>query len=364
MNKIKNIEFLRIFLILGMILMHFCSAKNGLGTVYPEIGQFAYLKKCFYYGNNCADGFFIISGFLLLLTFKPVETLKHFVVKKYIRLTPVIIFSSILAFILAHFGIVKFNFINELLAVLLLNNFPICWAETANNILWFTSVLFGCSLIYWIIIKYCPPKISKFLIFIIFILGYWLLLHLKHGSFGKPLANYYDIFNIGFLRGIGGIGLGIFIGYQYKDNIEIIKNKLNSKISKLIITLIETYSLGYLIYWMLFYHPKTNCKYFVINFAVILTLFIINKGWISQFFNKDIWVFLGKYQYSVYVIHVLVYKAYLYLFLANHYEFLNSYPIISLLSCTVISITASIAVYYLIEKPSANFLQNKILKNM
>ncbi len=364
MNKIKNIEFLRIFLILGMILMHFCSAKAGLGTIYPEIEQFAYLKKCFYYGNNCADGFFIISGFLLLLTFKPALTIKHFIIKKYIRLSPVIIFSSIFAFFLAHFKIVNFNFIHEILAVLLLNNFPICWSETANNILWFTSVLFGVSLIYWLIIKYCPPKISQILIFIIFIFGYWLLLHLKHGSFGKPLANYYNLFNIGFLRGIGGIGLGVFIGYLYKDNIEIIRNKLNSQISKLIITLAEAYSLGYLIYWMLFYHPKTNCKYFVLNFAVILTLFIINKGLISQFFNKDIWVFLGKYQYSIYVMHVLAYKAYLHLFLSKHYVFLSNYPIIALVSCIFVSVTACIVVYYFIEKPSAAFLQNKILKNM
>ena len=101
MQKIKNIEFLRVFLMFGIVMLHSYMYRTwNICKLYPEVELFEKLKQSFYYASNGVEGFFIIAGFLLYLTFKNSESINRVIQKKLIRFSPVISFAVILCFIL------------------------------------------------------------------------------------------------------------------------------------------------------------------------------------------------------------------------------------------------------------------------
>ena len=79
MQKIKNIEFLRLLFMLSVVWMHLTAeiAKTtGLDCYKEFAGHFAN-------GGKAVDGFFIISGFLFYLTFKHSTTVIDFIYINY-----------------------------------------------------------------------------------------------------------------------------------------------------------------------------------------------------------------------------------------------------------------------------------------
>lgn len=80
-----------------------------------------------------------------------------------------------------------FKPIANLLTIFLFNNFGICWVVSDNPVLWFTSALFAGLLVYFCLIKFVPQKYNKWIITVLFIIGYLILEYLQHGSFSKPI---------------------------------------------------------------------------------------------------------------------------------------------------------------------------------
>ena len=159
MERIKNIEFLRVFLISAIVILHmFIDRQWCLCTLFPDISVYQNISGAISHSNNCVEGFFIIAGFLLFITYKPEIKLKDFIIKKYIRLSPVILFSMALCFIGFLLGVMKFDWGANILTVLLFNQFGVKFVVGQNPILWFTSVLFASLLLYFLILKVLPSK--------------------------------------------------------------------------------------------------------------------------------------------------------------------------------------------------------------
>lgn len=359
MQKIKNIEFLRTFLICGIVMLHmFINRSWCLCTLFPDIQLYQNIKTAIAHSNNGVEGFFIIAGFLLVMTFKDSIKLGDFIIKKYIRLSPPIVFSMLLCIIGWMLNTMHFKPIPNLLTVFLLNNFGICWAAGQNPVLWFTSALFAGLLLYFCIIKFVSQKYNKWVIAAILIIGYVILEVLQHGSFSKPIKNYYHVFNVGFLRAIGGLGLGCLIGLYFKGNSEKVRDFTVSNIQKYLMTFAEGFLTLFVIWWMMIPHSSINNIVFVLCFTVLLILYIAKKGYVSQFFDKDIWVKLGQYQYSVYVVHYVIIKVLGLALWKQNPEFVNAHPVIPIVVMLGLTVVLGVFTYHFVEIPCANYLKN------
>ena len=359
MQKIKNIEFLRTFLILGIIMLHSCvSSAWSFSHIFKNVPLYQTLHDCFAHSNNGVEGFFIIAGFLLVITFKNTINFVDFVKKKYIRLSPPIAFATILCILGWLLHTMHFKVIPNILTVMLLNHFGICWAIGANPVLWFTSALFSGLLFYFCIIKYIPKKYHLTLISILSVVGYLILEILQKGRFSDPYHNYHFMFNVGFLRAIGGIGFGCIIGIIYKEHFEKIQKFIILKWQKVLITLLELIFLSFIVWWMICPHIRINNLVYVIFFTLLLALFILNTGYISQFFDKDIWVLLGKYQYSIYVVHYPVGKILGFGVWKHNADFIHANPLIPILVTVLLSIIVGVFTYHCVEEPCAKYLKD------
>lgn len=357
MEKLKNIEFLRVFLISVIVFLH-TTAYGGWSLLvnFPDIPQLKTFHKIFIQGNNGVEGFFIIAGFLLIYTLKN-QSVKDFIKKKYIRLSPVIIFAVIVCIIASFWHAIKLRFWDDILVMLLLNNFGICIAHGTTPTLWFTSALFAGLLVYFLITKISVNKIKGILFILLPIIAYGILEYFQHGSFSTPHKNYMYIFNVGFLRAIGGIGIGVIAAHIYKKYIDKIRKKVFNFIAMIGINIAEFGLLSFIVWWLIVPHKQLNCIYFVIAFALLLLVFVFEKGIISKITNKDIWVKLGKYQYSIYVIHSVVGKILINTAWLTHPDFVKNHPY-STISIIILAILASgYFTYNFVEKPCCKYLK-------
>ena len=100
----------------------------------------------------------------------------------------------------------------------------------------------------------------------------------------------------------------------------------------------------------------------VILFAVLIliSLFILNKGYISRFLNNHIILKFGKYAFSIYIMqqvsHALTKN-----YILKHIELLTMHPILTIWGSLFFSILLGVITYHLIENPSANYLKKNLL---
>lgn len=352
MQKIKNIEFLRLFFMLAIVLMHYTAKCAKL----IDVDSIGHIAKHLSNGGKAVDGFFIISGFLLYLTFKNSTTIIDFIKKKILRLSPVIIFSVIVGFIASLFGLMKFSFHSALMTMTFTNVLTDMsignWDELA--VTWYVSVLFWVSLLYFYLMKNFDKKYTNLAIGILSVVSYYVALKAHQGSLGNPHATFLGIINLGFLRGFGGIGLGYFIAQWYKDNYNAIANKICSVKEKLGYTLLEIIFLVavFLELFILNSQHKYNFA-IVIDIAILFILFLLKRGYISQFLDNNLVANLSKYTYSIYVIHLLLFvllKGVLLQFATAWYFF----PLL-----ITILIICSVLTYHFVEVPCAKFLKER-----
>ena len=356
MQKLKNIEFLRTLLILLIIFHHaFIDRSWTLCTLYPQINIYKTLQSFISHAYNAVEAFFIISGFFLGMS-KKTPSVIDFIKKKFARLLPVIAFSMIICLVGTILGAFHFNVIANLMTVLLLNNIIICNSIGQNPILWYTSALFGGLLIYFLILKHSKNSIP--IIATLTVFSYLVLEVINHGQFNHPLKNYYYVFNIGFLRAMGGIGLGILISKFW--------TKYSAKISEIKINTIfydfsEMFFFSLFIWWLATPHLKCNNFIFVGIFTVLFMLFLIKKGFISKLTDNDIWQNFGKYQYCLYVIHYVIIKITGIIIWQKYPQFVGSHPILPIFIMFVIIVVLSVFAYHFVEIKGGEFTK-KCLK--
>ena len=351
MMRFKNIDFFRFIFALLIVMFH------GRGIIELPIWLRG-IKHC----NVCVDFFFIISGFLLFLKFKPNTDTFEFAKKRFLRLAPNIWLSVLLLGILSIFikGI-HWDLDGNILRILFLDNvgFSPITGGTSVAISWFVYVLFWTSIFYVYISNIFYKKYLNLIIWLLVMFCY--AIYVQHNNFGigHHAENVYLIFNIGICRALASIGLGYFISMAYKEGIlQNVKTK-----GSLLISLCECFLIGFLTYYLVFSGklPGKTGMCYIVPFAILLYFMLIKKGVISKLLDNDLSVRLGKYSYSIYCFHEVVLPIFKYHIFKHNPILLIEYPLYSYVIQTVCAVILGILLYYIFERPVSNYFNKKLI---
>lgn len=351
-ERFHNVDFLRFILAVEIMLFHFgLFFKNSnlfFKTIYNHFGN----------GFICVEFFFIISGFFLFKNINTSEDTINFVKKKLIRLLPVK-YLALGICLICSLCIKNFSFLfnKSIISLVFLNCIGFNSYKTAPVEIWYITVLFWDSLFYFYIHKIFQKKTINLILWIITVTSCAFVLNCKPGSYAGIYENTYIIFNPAVIRGLFGLGIGYFIAMLYTS--EFVKT-INLK-TKLCINIIEIYAVIYLTYYLTISNkvPGKNYLNYIIIFSLLFYLLLIKQGILSNFINHKILATLGKYAYSLYAIHWVIY-----LITSKtiwHIETFNNHPFTFFITNICIALSASVLIYHLFEKPITKYLKNKYL---
>ena len=350
-SKLKNIEFLRFIFILILIYCHLPLITQS----FTDIPLYKYISTHNQMSALVVDFFFILSGFFLKYTMNTELDTFDFLKKKFVRLWSVVALAVVGYWSLAMFGIDSFglNVYNSLFSLFFVDNIGITLHHCGPS--WYVSVLVIVSLFYFSMYKAMGEKITNIIIGLMVWFAYCLTINVDNGAISQHIMVQKEFLCMGLLRGVGGIGIGIFTYYiwdKYKDSI--------TYNNKFVYTLLETGLLGWCLYAMTA-SPKSipNSMIFIIVFSILILLFLIKKGYLSQITESNWSVLFGRYTYSIFLTHLII------IFLIagtcwnNSNIFIQKYPLLTLLLIYLFSFILGIITYHTIEKPD-----NKTFKKL
>ena len=91
-----------------------------------------------------------------------------------------------------------------------------------------------------------------------------------------------------------------------------------------------------------------------------MVLFLINQGFISKFFNKDIFVNLAKYTYAIYISHGLVILCLWSTVWKKYNMYLIQFPVWNFILSLCLIFTIGIFMHKCIEVPLNKYLSIKM----
>lgn len=355
LERFNNIDFVKFLLALQIAMHHEVTKWVGLENFKSLI------PSHFYFWSIAVEAFFIVSGFFLFKNMQKDTPTFQFAIKKFFRLAPcvwlVVIISAIFNGFIHDWD---FSFAGNILTITLTNGIGFSGSTTTggmvNGALWFISVLFWCSLFYFYINKIFDKKYLNLIIWLIIIISYSTILHFNHFKTSAISDTVFYFFNMGVLRGLGGIGIGYFLCMMYKSG--FLQN-CTKKISFLI-SLIELGLIAFFVHYMFFAQklPGGTAFVYIICISAFLYLMLVKQGIISKFLNNPLSALPGKYSYSIYIIHPIIIYYLTLTFSNKHMTFVNKHLLLYFSIQTIIIIIAGVLTYHLFEKPV-----NKLIKN-
>lgn len=186
---------------------------NDFGYVLP-FSHFPGLHFLTDFGFLFVELFFIVSGFLFYLNYFPKIKKKmkfsDFFIKRYSRLIPVVIITSIIMFFLQQsynlifkeFWIWDNNDFSNLLLQITGMRYWLIPTTSLNNAVWYISVLLFCYIIYYFITQFVIKKKNKW----IFFLPLLFILFIKYSKIPVSFLNSFMI------RGILSFSVGVIFG--------------------------------------------------------------------------------------------------------------------------------------------------------
>ena len=302
----------------------------------------------------CVEYFFIIAGFFLFFHFKEkTESTLTFVIDKFIRLWPLLALSIALVLILSMFHMCDFNSYGNVVNLFFLNDSVLRLPGLNNEHSWFVSVLLWCFVLLHYLYHSLDRKAFNILLAALVFCAYTCILNFHELPLYYIQAKIFNFISGGMIRGIGAIGLGYFLGMLW-NNISItvnnfeIKNKLKSALFFTAISALEIYLFMFIINNSIFHKLSfSNPVIFIINFCVLLLLFVARKGLLSKLLENDISVFLGKFSYSIYIMQCVGFAIEKH-FMWTNKAFVYAHPYwniwASILICVVIGVLSHIFV--------------------
>ncbi len=261
------------------------------------------------------DLFFVLSGFVIYHNYKNklhnLNTSKSFIIKRLNRLVPLHVYTLIVLLVLEfikhltyghiNYSIIPFEF-NTISSfwpqLFLLNSTPLFsgfnwngqnWSISAELITYF---LFIITSLFW----FKKEKITLIISISIICLGY-LFFALNYATYNVSID-----FNFSFIRGFIGFYTGIFI-YLIRSYMLVIINKISAILGnflEVLILIIVTYIIcntGYFKNYFFIIHMA---------FGLLIFIFSMEKGLISQFLKLKLFQKLGQWSYSIYLNHTLM----------------------------------------------------------
>ena len=278
--KMMNVEFLRIVFTFVILFCHI----SGLFNFFSS-------------GRYGVEFFFILTGFFFALTYDRCPSICDFMKKKIIRFTPIIVFCSIVCGVFKP----KIDFSTLSADWFFLGN-TLFFGDSYTVATWYISVLFWITALYFYLLKTQRKETVYVIIAVLTFFGYAASMRFGWGR----LPGLGDKGNIGYMitqsltRGLGGIGLGFFIALFY----------MNRKQDKNLFkpwqyTVAE---ICFLIFPCICMFNKqlfpSSVMMLIICYTFLLYLFVVQKGYISRFFEKPVFTKISRYALAVYISHL------------------------------------------------------------
>lgn len=347
-RKFMNVEVLRFMLVMYVVLTHFATLFCKLGGKYELFYNFLD------YGRS--QLFFVIAGFFLFFSPRQLEnSIAFFTIKRWLRLAGLVIFNTILCYVVLHFDFVRapleFNLLNATLINFINNN-----DNNVVGVAWYVNSLFFLSVLYFAIYKTLPENYA--LLFTILITAVSANLYARGISLGNSVQ---------WARLPGAVfslSVGILLCRSYKaiSNSEFICAKPDLK-TKFFISSIEI--LCFILLFIGLY-----CKTLGLSLgnnilsafiAVLFWLFLCNKGWLSQSLNKSWAIYFGRYTYSIFLTHSTVNFCLLQWIIPYYNDWLKANFLLFITSYFFVVFAFSIFCHYFVEIPLSRWTAKKFL---
>ncbi len=361
MTKFKNIEFLRVVGCIAIILLHLYSDVR-LHGIFGDIQLYDRFYRMTMNGQKAVDLFFILSGFFFALKLDTTKSIWAFLKNKLIRLYPVLLWITFIAFIASLFGVFKFHFYENILTLCGLSGTSLVLNFGNVDIFWYVSTMLWTFLLFYYLLQNYEKKHVNLFIAILIFFCYSFLIHAKGGKINHNLQTFYYIFNVGMMRGFGGIGLGYFIAEWYKNNVDNIKNLFINIKQKICISIIEFACIFFIINNLMLHRPSfKNHIFFIVVFVITIILFLIRRGYISQCLENDFWPKLSKYTYSFYMTHLSVFNILRGSLWKYYPEWVYAHPVLNIELSLVLVFILGVFTYHIIEVPCTRYFSQKVI---
>ncbi|MDB5286998.1 MAG: hypothetical protein JWR05_1947 [Mucilaginibacter sp.] len=291
-NRITTLDGFRCLAIIGVILYHFfiLFAKPFSTDYYPYHNKYSNIFF-FRYGYLGVQFFFIISGFVIFMTLKNCKNIKEFLLKRFIRLWPTLLFFSILNYAFLSFS--PYEAITPqpvyFLPTLTITEPRIWWKIFGWDIKFIDGVEWTllCEVYFYLVssvIFFLNKKrfFQNWLLYSSFIV----LLHLAIIAFKIPrLGNYVPW--LLFPSYLMFFSLGIYFYCLFT------KQRLSLSIHVAVILLFVI---------QLVFMQKPGEIAFILSFIILFLIFIYKNSWLNFLSSKAI-ITVGIYSYSIYLFH-------------------------------------------------------------
>lgn len=328
-KRIRELDSLRGIAAFGIVLFHYTSRYN---QIFGHSQAFRLNFDVGFYGVNL---FFIISGFVILMTIEKAKKPHDFVISRFARLYPsywvAVIFTFLLVRMLSLPGL-EVGRLSALINLTMLQSF--FTVPNVDGTYWTLSV----ELIFYVLMtlvllvkkNFSVEKVS------FLALGVVMIFYFIQVSQNKIL----DVMNPYLL----------FIHYSNLFFAGMIFYRLKTYGSNLIRNVIIGLCL---ITQFIISTPRESIA--IVIFFIIFYLLVINK---LSFINNRLFLFLGAISYPLYLIH----EYFGYIIIRQLYSWqinINFMLIIPIIAAIVIAAL----IHHLVEIPGQRFIKNTLLKN-
>jgi len=340
-----HIDLLRFLFSVLIVYYHLLHANM---MPYVTDPAYSYLAARNNYASNVVVCFFILSGVFLYQSFlaRPEQGIFDYIVSRVVRLWPVMMVSMISEAFLSG----RINWSRTLVNAFFLQCSGI--SLEIKGLLWYVSAFFFASVFLYSILRSFSFRKALLLISIIVYFICVFLVNRFNGKIGGR-ETVFQILNIGVLRGVAFIGVGILVGVIHQRLAEMTKlaplSKPSCTILFFVMVITEFFCLRFLYRYFLEAISPNNHIVLVLVFSLLLMCLLQKNDPLGFLLNRKVLGFCGKYAYSIYVMQgpsFLILEKTLWrnqVFVAN----VSLALIISTLFPTVIGI----AVYHLVEQP-------------
>lgn len=262
-----NIEWLRVVFTLFVVCNHFINRRAG---------------DCMG-GSYAVTFFFILSGYLLTVTYRPNKVFGDFAMQKLIRWVPLAVAGALLC------G----GGWESLYNILLIHNTGLAFTDVANGPAWYLGVLFWVSVFLFAAIRFLPSGVCTLLIGTLTFIG--LMLCARYGEARERLV--WDFCPIGLVRGICGMGLGYLLSLICRRPAQRPQLRIDCTLAELGLVLYICIST---------FNPTVRLPYFImvpLTMVSLLCLFIQQRGLLSRLAEQRCLAFGAKYCLAVYLTH-------------------------------------------------------------